>query len=294
VLPRHAHEALVLDQGAVALVCTPDTPKVCVRRVHRAALDGLREPAREALAILSAKLPQAPTRVVEAYFPLDPASGSPLPPRPDTLYAEVSTDNMGRIAVPARDTLWALLMGAGTQPCDNAPPFPSQERTRSDAARLVAAAWLLDEKPLSPSDRPDVWGWLPDQTLSRPAYEALRALPADEQRARVAALREAELACGGRDRLAIGMSGLIALGTATLGAGRAWVAPVTWAGLAWALDLPPGSENELYVRILVWMFQPADSTPAAITAAALGMTGMLAYGFLGPHQSGSPPGASDP
>lgn len=30
-------------------------------RVHRLTLDGMREPGREALAILSAKLPQAPT-----------------------------------------------------------------------------------------------------------------------------------------------------------------------------------------------------------------------------------------
>jgi hypothetical protein len=202
LLPRYAYEAQVLDRGAVALVCTPDAPRICVTRVHRLALDGMREPGREALAILSAKLPQAPTSVVELVQ--HPGTGGPSDPpaQADTIYT-VPMDDRGRIAVPARDVMWSLLLGAGTQPCGNAPPGPSRERSRYDIARLVAAAWLLDEEPLPPTHLPDWWGWLPDQTLTLPAYEALRALPADEQRARVAALREAELACDQRDRLDI-------------------------------------------------------------------------------------------
>jgi hypothetical protein len=49
----------------------------------------------------------------------------------------------------------------------------------------------------------NVWGELPPTNVTRPAYEALLALPPDEQRARVAALREAELECSGRDRMQI-------------------------------------------------------------------------------------------
>jgi hypothetical protein len=203
LLPRHAYQAQVLDQGAVALVCTPDAPRVCVTRVHHLALSGMREPSREALALLSAKLPQAPTSVVEIVDRPGTNGRSDLPPQTDTLSTWLMNDDQGRIAVPARDVLWSLLIGAGTQPCDNAPPGPSQERTRYDTARLVAAAWLLDAAPLSPTHLPDWWGGLPDQTQTLPAYDALRRLPADAQRARVAALRQAELACDYRDRLEI-------------------------------------------------------------------------------------------
>ncbi len=41
----------------------------------------------------------------------------------------------------------------------------------------------------------------PDETLARQALAALRALPADEQRARVTALRDAERTCAAGDRL---------------------------------------------------------------------------------------------
>jgi hypothetical protein len=203
LLPRHAHQAQVLDRGAVAMVCTPDAPRICVTRVHRLTLDGMREPGREALAILSAKLPQAPTAVAELVQ--DPGTGGPgePPSQVDTIYTVPMFDDRGRIAVPARDVMWSLLMGAGTQPCDNAPPGPSQERSRYETARLVAAAWLLDEEPLPPTHLPNWWGGLPERSLTLPAYQALRALPAAEQRARVAALREAELACDRRDRLDI-------------------------------------------------------------------------------------------
>jgi hypothetical protein len=65
VLPERYADAYYLDPGAAALVCTPDTPRVCVMRAHQAALADLRGPAREALAALAAKLPDPPTKVVE-------------------------------------------------------------------------------------------------------------------------------------------------------------------------------------------------------------------------------------
>lgn len=43
----------------------------------------------------------------------------------------------------------------------------------------------------------------PDLQLTRQAVAALRRLPAAEQRARVAALREAELTCAAGDRLGL-------------------------------------------------------------------------------------------
>jgi hypothetical protein len=209
LLPREPVDTYSIDAGATAPVCTTDTPRVCVIRVHHLSLDGMREPARRALEVLAARLPddRTPTSVVEVVQ--DPASGRTHPsPRPDVLHADLHTvgwyDGMGRIAVSDRDVLWNLLLGAGTLPCPNAAPWPSAERQRHETARLVAAAWLLDEEPQGLSQA--WWGWLPGPEVTASALATLRALPPAEQRARVAELRAAELTCDRddrRDRLAI-------------------------------------------------------------------------------------------
>jgi hypothetical protein len=80
-------------------------------------------------------------------------------------------------------------------------------------------------------------------------------------------------------RDAVGMSGLVALGAATLGASRAWVVPLTWTFLV-LLWVPAAAT---YQQVLTWMLQPAASAPAAITASVLGVTGVLAYAILGPR-----------
>jgi hypothetical protein len=194
LLPSSLHDAVTLDRGALALVCTPDDRPVCARRLHPRVLDDLREPGRQALALLSAKLPQAPSRVVEAYYGADTRAA--LDPRADILYAEISTDETGRVDATERDILWTLLMGAGTLAC------PEAQRAggpRYHAARLVAAAWLLEEQPPAPTDPDDPA--LASVSVTGPAYQALLSVPADEQRARVAALRETELVCAPGDRL---------------------------------------------------------------------------------------------
>jgi hypothetical protein len=63
---------------------------------------------------------------------------------------------------------------------------------------MAAPGWLLDQQlppPVAGSEEG------PETALARQALDALRALPADEQRARVAALRAAELTCAEGDRL---------------------------------------------------------------------------------------------
>jgi hypothetical protein len=198
LLPSSLHDAITLDRGALALVCTPDDRPVCARRLHPRVLDDLRQPGRQALALLSAKLPQAPSRVVEAYRSFGNDAPVALEPRADTLYAEVSTDGTGRVDAAERDILWTLLMGAGTLPC---PDAQRAAGPRYHAARLVAAAWLLEEEPPAPTDPDDPA--LASTSVTGPAYETLLSAPAGEQRARVAALREAELACAPGDRLDI-------------------------------------------------------------------------------------------
>lgn len=196
LLPRQLHEAIAVDDGATELVCTPDEPTVCARRVHPATLDELEGPGREALRIMAAKLPNAPTVVAETYFSTSSEAAGPVP-RADTVYAEIYDDD-----ITERDVLWTLLMGAGTPICQDPDRSPA-EWERYNTARLVAAAWLLGEEPLPPDDVDGYWGGLPPATVSGPAYDALLAAPEPEQRSRVARLREAELACDDRDRLDI-------------------------------------------------------------------------------------------
>jgi hypothetical protein len=80
-------------------------------------------------------------------------------------------------------------------------------------------------------------------------------------------------------RDAVGMSGLTALGAATLGAGRAWVPSLAWTmpTLLWA---PPGTA--LHQQVLAWMLQPAHTTPATVTALVLGAGGVLTDALHGP------------
>jgi hypothetical protein len=82
-------------------------------------------------------------------------------------------------------------------------------------------------------------------------------------------------------RDAIGMTGLIALGAATLGANHAWVPPLYWTLLAWTVMALPWPATSR--QVLTWMLQPADATPAIVTALVLGATGVLAYAVLGPR-----------
>lgn len=85
---------------ALALACTYDEPQVCARRVHPRVLDQLREPGRQALAILSAKLPQAPGSVVEVAYEDLPSLPNPRPDA-DVLFAEVHTSGSGRWKAPS-------------------------------------------------------------------------------------------------------------------------------------------------------------------------------------------------
>ena len=63
-MPRQLADAWVADRRATESSAPPTNPRCASPRVHSHALDQLRGPARQALAILAAKLPPAPTRVV--------------------------------------------------------------------------------------------------------------------------------------------------------------------------------------------------------------------------------------
>lgn len=191
-LPATTAAAWVPDRHALGLVCTPDKPEVCVPRVRRQQLDRLRGPARQALAVLAAKLPGAPTRAVLR------GPNAPAAERPPAGTLQIVNDSGGNqapakpslaVSGPGGDPVWDMLQGGGVLAC---PQF--EEDSRYAAARNVAAAWLLDRDL-----RPVAKVGETDEAPS--ALAALRALPPAEQRARVAALRDAELTCAPGDRL---------------------------------------------------------------------------------------------
>ena len=200
-MPRQLADAWVTDRGATELVCTSDQPQVCVARVHSHTLDQLQGPARQALAILAAKLPAAPTRVVVE----TDGNRTQGPPPADTLLIRAwpfATD-AELLGAP----LDLVLEGAGVPPCVNLLGFdptklefgaqPPEPDIRYLAARRAAAAWLLD-RDLPPAPK---GGKESEETLAPQALADLRRLQPDEQRARVTALRDAELTCAPGDRL---------------------------------------------------------------------------------------------
>jgi hypothetical protein len=184
-----ASERYVLDEGAASLVCTPDAPRVCVTKVHAAALPGVVGPAREVLARLSV-LPDAPVEAVEdrsaAWW------GAGLWRRADRTLWEPSRltfdlagalDRNGRVTRDASLTE-RLAAGAATRLC----PDVMFDEQREWTARAVATAWLMETPLPAPAA-----GELDD----RWALAALRSLPEAEQRDRVAAYRAASFTCDG-------------------------------------------------------------------------------------------------
>ncbi|MFD5750289.1 hypothetical protein [Streptomyces sp. NPDC127033] len=195
VLPGDANDTYLNDASVTEPVCDG---RVCVTRLHESRLAGLRAPAEEALRLLS-RLPGAPTSVREEVTPWPP--GTPVRRDPAVLPVDFEARRLDG-ATP-EETTRALLAGAGTAPCldphadliteEQERAYDEERAVREWAARTVAAAWFTGElKPL-----PGL-AYLREDAgeLALPAWEALRALPAGEQRERIVALRDATLSCG--------------------------------------------------------------------------------------------------
>jgi hypothetical protein len=85
-------------------------------------------------------------------------------------------------------------------------------------------------------------------------------------------------------RDAAGLIGLTALGAAVLGAARSWFLPLTWT--LPAVMFPFGG-TAMAGQVLTWPSQPHDNLAAAVTAAVVAVTGLLAYALRGPSLRGS-------
>jgi hypothetical protein len=162
-----------------------------VTRAHADYLPTLVGPAREALTLLG-KLPSPPTSVEEVPSQSDDYRPLPSDVVPVFLDTWSSTD-------PAEIRL-TVLSGGDLPVCDE---YDWDEVTRIVVARTVAAAWFTGELAPVPGWRT---AWEDTRKEIQQAWQALQALPADEQPARVAALREAALNCRGDLRTLLGTS----------------------------------------------------------------------------------------
>jgi len=206
-LPHHVADAWVEDHRASGLVCTRDDPQVCITRAHSYALEYVSGPARDALSLLATRLPEAPTRVVVR----DAGNGiSPGPQPADEILVYVPIFDDVMTDYSPGNLLDMMLAGAGTRPCGNQDGFdpakftgepPPQPNIRYEAARQAVAVWLVDKSPVPVTKGGSDGPTDPRERLVNDTLTSLRALPVDEQRARVAALRAAELTCAAGDRL---------------------------------------------------------------------------------------------
>ncbi|MFD7286114.1 hypothetical protein [Streptomyces sp. NPDC059863] len=215
LMPADSARNFALDKASTALVCEG---RVCVTKLHEPRLAALKGPGEEALRLLG-RLPDPPSAVRESVDPW-PAEGNggTKAPRstPVAATAVAATAVVPADVVPVdfetpaldgatnEEYTRALLAGAGTAPCLDADMNDSTEEqprtydetkvVRELAARTVAAAWFTDDlEPLRGAAplRADA------EALAGPAWDALRALPPDVQRERMAALRTAALSCDG-------------------------------------------------------------------------------------------------
>jgi hypothetical protein len=75
-------------------------------------------------------------------------------------------------------------------------------------------------------------------------------------------------------RNSAGLAGLVGLGVALLGTRLAWIAPIIWSALQAMIAVPGGPG---WRQSLLWLIQPVESGPAAITAVVLLLGGVLGY-----------------
>jgi hypothetical protein len=179
-----AGDPVVPDADARALVCDENGPRVCVTRARADYLPVLAGPAREALALMRA-LPSPPTSVEER---LADERDRPLLPGVAPVYLDPDPrTDPSRI----RD---AVLAGADAPECRSSLEQDAENGTRTLVARIVVAAWFTGELPVF--DERQAAEAEAREEIGQ-AWRALRALPRDEQPARVAALRDAAVYCRG-------------------------------------------------------------------------------------------------
>ncbi|MBE1486414.1 hypothetical protein [Plantactinospora soyae] len=189
LMPTGGYDAAgAVDPKAAELVCDNDGWQICVTRAHAGLLPDVVGPARQALTMMAAKLPGAPSRAVETRQ-LDfwvRSRPAPTPALADTLVFDAPPiGRTGRADLADAQFLPALLQSAWRQDCGDEP-----EHRDVYLARTVAAAWLTNQPPVA-----EDWWEAGDRNRVDVAYQTLVGLPQAEQQRRMAAARDAALAC---------------------------------------------------------------------------------------------------
>lgn len=171
------------DPAAGAMVCAPSDERICVAKVHAAALPSIVKPAGKLLDSY-AEVPGGATRVREDTESVDYEGRRAVDA--DT-FRTVPLDIMyvGRArdgSVTDTDALFVSAAASSTvdHGCEG------DYREDADAAATGMAMVLLNRQQTPPDSPPE----------AKEVAEALRALPAKERQERIAAGREAGLTCG--------------------------------------------------------------------------------------------------
>ncbi|MFE7426842.1 hypothetical protein [Streptomyces sp. NPDC057545] len=172
-----AYDQGTLDPVAQELVCTGDTPRVCVSRAHEGLLPEVAPKARHALELLSKTPVVAAHEDTTTFLP-------PTSPRSwaDTALMTITVDKHGRLAHPGRLEP-AMLTEVFTGPL-------SCGDTRNFQVATAAAYWLLDREPTVGPD-----GLEFEDPEAEKLWKGLKALPRAEADARVTAVHQAAQKC---------------------------------------------------------------------------------------------------
>jgi hypothetical protein len=170
----------MVDQRAARLVCDGE---ICVAAMHENELPRLAGPAREALRLLTI-LPNAPKRVEEITTPTQYFA---MPPRATgVVYVDFAEETLLRAS--PEDLVRSMVAGVGMPTCSG----EYSAGPREDVMRIVTAAWFTGEVKRLPEI---MWlGTSFDHDIDA-AWTGLRALPAEQQKARIEAVRQANLGC---------------------------------------------------------------------------------------------------
>lgn len=174
-----AYVSSPIDPAARELVCTGDTPTVCVARVHSGVLDEVTPPARAALAKLS-RLPGAPDQAEENLYP-----GLGVGQYPDSLLIPLTIGADGHAS--HLDRLERIMLSnVGVVPfvCPDGASGPDP------AVVDAATAWLLGTEPAQL-----IFPTTTEPARARDLWLGLRKLDEQAAAARVDAVRQAVLAC---------------------------------------------------------------------------------------------------
>ena len=184
VLPSDPRRMYVVDEAAAELVC--DGP-VCVTKTQEARLASLAGPGKEALRLLHAALgDQAPVSVRENTA-VPPEGSTPRWSRETVL---LDFDDAVIATAKGKELTRALIARSMVPGCT-----PVGWEGYGDAAALsIAAGWVTgDLEPLGGTGRSAT----EQMAEARPVWKKLKALPQDEQLARISAMRAAALSCKG-------------------------------------------------------------------------------------------------